>query len=337
MLKFLIRQIGLKELSYGPAAPAAASLPYWKDDPAREADSTDLPAELLKTARLVHPHQGLSSMLKRFKYCLRGLAYAHPTAEWFRFLRSQGLHELARKQPHLFHKLQRPYLNRTFSTRQRLDALQQHYRFVLDRFSPSALTEIHQGEGLLLADVGVQGQEGLGLYLGNSAWGQKEGDLILTLREQGSRKVLFSLSFSVLEFAQIFIGGLQGRKSLDKDLVVSVTRGLHGLRPKALLLFALQQLAEIWGIHRLRAVSDDLQVYRHPQKRRTIQACYDEFWTESGGVPAADGVFDLPGRFCPKDPAAIKANKRKMYQRRYEMLEGLASQIRFRMSSSQSA
>ena len=336
MLKFAASQTGLKQWSYSPAANTADAIPFWKE-PGREAESMNLLGELRKTARLVHPGRGLAGALKRGKYCLRGLAFARSTTEWFKFLRRHGLHELAGKHPHLFHKLQRPYLNRKFDTRQRLDALQQHYRFALDHFPPSALTEIHQGEGMLLADVRGQGLEGLGLYLVSSCWGQKEGDLMITLKEHGARNVLFSLSFSVLEFAQIFIGGLQGRKTLEKELVVSVTRSLHGLRPKALLLFALQQLAETWDIHRIRAISDDLQVYRHLQKRRTIQACYDEFWTESGGVPAADGVFDLPGRFQPRDLAAIKASKRKMYQRRYEMLEGLAAQIQLRMRWSQSA
>jgi len=288
--------------------------------------------ELLKTAQLVHPDRNVMGGLKRVKYCLRGLAFGRCTSEWFMFLRRHGLDDLAGKHPHLFHKLQRPYPNRTFNTRQRLEALKQHYRFATASFPPSVLIEIHSQQGMLLAGIPIQGSGSFGLYL-SSSWGQKEGDLKITLQEQDSAKVLFSLSFSVLEFMEIFIGGLQGRKTVDKSLLVSVTRGLYGLRPKALLVFALQQLADCWEVTRIRAVSDDLQVYRHVQKRREILASYDEFWTETGGVLAPDGVFDLPSRFFPRETAAIKANKRKMYLRRYEMLAGIADKIRSRITS----
>ena len=85
---------------------------------------------------------------------------------------------------------------------------------------------------------------------------------------------LFTLAFSVTQWEQepreIFIGGLQGNKSAnDKELIVAMTRGWHGLRPKALLLFALQSLVGLWGITRLRAVSDATHIYRHWRKLET--------------------------------------------------------------------
>ena len=103
---------------------------------------------------------------------------------------------------------------------------------------------------------------------------------------------------------------------------------MYGLRPKALLLFALQQLAATWGVTRLRAAGDEMHIYRHWQKRKKLAAGYDEFWIESGGKLADDGMFNLPATFIPREISTLKVNKRQMYKRRYLMLAEIADQIR---------
>ncbi len=84
--------------------------------------------DLVRTARLVHPDPGLLDVLWRAKYCLRGLALPRLTYEWFRLLQSQKLAVVAATHPHIRSKLQRPYLNRTLAPRERLRALENHYR-----------------------------------------------------------------------------------------------------------------------------------------------------------------------------------------------------------------
>ncbi len=128
---------------------------------------------------------------------------------------------------------------------------------------------------------------------------------------------------------QIFIGGLQGStQPQDKDRVIAITRAMHGLRPKALLVFALQQLALVWTISGIRAVSDDMHVYRHYRKRKNLRARYEEFWQECGGQRGADGMFDLPTEPGQRDLSTLKAAKRQMYRRRYAMAEDLTQRIR---------
>jgi hypothetical protein len=144
--------------------------------------------------------------------------------------------------------------------------------------------------------------------------------------------VLFTMAFSVTRWETepraMFIGGLQGNKlANDKKLIVALTRGCHGLRPKALLLFALQTLAGLWNISQLRAVSDAMHIYRHWQKRKALAASYDTWWRESGGELAADGMFDLPAAFVPREISTLKPNKRPLYRHRYSMLDQIARQI----------
>ena len=99
---------------------------------------------------------------------------------------------------------------------------------------------------------------------------------------------------------EIFIGGLKGnKKACDKEVVIALTRAMHGLRPKALLVFALQILAGVWGVTRLRAVSDSDAHLQALAETKTVAASYDEWWVESGGQLAEDGIFDLPTESKP--------------------------------------
>jgi uncharacterized protein VirK/YbjX len=54
---------------------------------------------------------------------------------------------------------------------------------------------------------------------------------------------------------------------------------------------------------------------------------------ESGGTLSADGIFELPAAFVPREIATIKVNKRQMYRRRYDMLEDIGAQIRAEISA----
>jgi len=166
---------------------------------------------------------------------------------------------------------------------------------------------------------------------------EKEGDFSVNLRKAGALKEWYTLAFSIWKYdetqKEIFIGGLQGSPLINKDMVVDLTRGLYGLRPKALLVFIVQQLAACWGISTVRAVSNATHIYRHFQKRRTIASSYDEFWVECGGKLSSDGTFELPARFEPREIASLKVNKRQMYRRRYELLANFADQIRAQLQS----
>jgi uncharacterized protein VirK/YbjX len=297
----------------------------------------NLVGKLLETAPLVHRDPSPGGIVKRAKYCLRGLAFAPYTSEWFEFLEKPKLTFIVQNNPALFHKLQRPYLNRTLNTAERLDALKQHYLFILDQFSQSLTEEVYTPSGKLLLELPIEGIGTLELHLLCSKM-QKEGDLTLCLTIKESSQGVATLSFSISKWQkqhkEVFIGGLQGDKATDERTVVAITRGLYGLRPKALLFYLVQRLSTHWGVGRLRAVSDDLHIYRHFQARRNVVASYNQFWNECGGTLAPDGVFDLPPAFVPREISTIRANKRQLYRRRYAMLEGMNHQLIARLSGS---
>lgn len=290
---------------------------------------------LIRTAPLIHRDRTPGGIAKRVKYCLRGLAFARGTGEWFEILQAPEMAVIVKDHSYLFHKLQRPYLNRVLDAEQRLNALKYHYKFVLAHFSRPMLEEVYSRSGKLLVELDAGEVGSLEMRLCCSGK-QKEGDLLISLmKKKGENRLVAGLSFSISKYEtdckEMFIGGLQGSKLASKELIVFITRALYGLRPKALLFYVLQQLAANWGVTRLRAVSNDMHIYRHFQKRRAIAASYDEFWIECGGELAPDGFFDLPVAFVLRDISTIRVNKRQMYRRRYAMLAEFDAQIKSKL------
>jgi uncharacterized protein VirK/YbjX len=293
-------------------------------------------SKLARTAPLIHRTRTPSGIFKRAKYVARGLIFSRYTQEWFDFLNRPQMSIVIRHHPYLYHKLQRPYLNCTLSTRQRLDALKQHYSFVLDQFSPAMMESLYATTGIKFAEFHLKSLGPFELRLSCSRR-QKEGDFSIAITKKGSESDLFAIAFSVWRYQtgkEIFIGGLQGNRAATKEVIVLFTRELYGMRPKSLLLFAVQQIAMWAGIPNLRAVSDTKHIYRHFQKRKVLAASYDNFWFDCGGRLSPDGMFELPATFIPRDISTIKVNKRQMYRRRYDLLENIARQVHIQLENS---
>lgn len=289
-------------------------------------------ARLVRTAPLVHPEPGMRDRVWRLKYCLRGLAFSSATRKWFRLLEDDRLAVVSRNHPHIFSKLQRVYLDRNLGVAERMARLQSHYRFVSGEFTDEMVGAIYGTSGYALASIALEAVGDFGLRLLYFDSLEKEGELSLAFHDENSGRPLFALSFCVTQFdarrRELLVGGLQGfRSENEKDRIVAITRAMHGLRPKALLVIALQAFAGRWQFQSIRAVSDDRHVYQHFLRRKTLAASYDEFWLECGGQVAPDGLFDLPAVFAPRDLSSLKPGKRPMYRRRYLMLEQITADV----------
>ena len=295
----------------------------------------DLPDILLESAARLYSGYPFMGIGHRLKFFLRALTTPRLTLDWFALWQSPQLVPLLESHPRVLTKLQRPYLYNGLRAKGRCEILRQHYVFILEFFPPEAIRRIFTHEGVKLVEIPEMevGRFSVRLFYGNQF--EKEGELSLVIYDDDREGLVFALSFCVTSDQSgrriIFIGGLQGcQLSKNGERVVAMTRGMHGLRPKALLLYTLQQLAVLWNIRCLRAVSNDARKIR--LNRRNIQADYDKFWLDSGGSPESDGTFSLPAVFTPRDIGAIKPKKRTMYRRRYEMLAGLNEQIMTQLS-----
>jgi len=213
----------------------------------------DLPGILLECAARLYSGYPLMGIGHRLKFFLRAMASPRITLDWFTLWQSPQLAPLVESHPRVLSKLQRPYLYKGLRVKGRWEILRRHYAFALEFFPASVMQSIFSPEGVKLLDVPQMepGRFSVRLLYGNQF--EKEGELSLVIYDEERQGQVFALSFCVTADESgrrmIFIGGLQGcQLSKDGGRVVAMTRGMFGLRPKALLLYTLQQLAVLWNI-----------------------------------------------------------------------------------------
>ena len=287
---------------------------------------------------LVYAQNTAKDKIQRIKYILRSLIFGNQSTEWFAFLKNPKLEPILSRYPRVYSKLQRPYLNHTFNSHQKLEFLKNHYRFVTENFSDAMITSICKEIGWKFGRLHLEELGEFTLSLRTGCF-EKEGDFTLTLIDETRREAINSITFTVTHWSadrrELLIGGLQGHHFTDeKARTIEITRGMYGLRPKALMVFAVQQFALLWNITCIRAISNEMHIYRSLQKRRTVHADYDAFWIECAGEKDSQGSFILPIVPPLKNIAELKANKRTVYRKRYAMLAKLADEINGRPTAS---
>jgi len=292
--------------------------------------SAPTPVSILQAARTLHPAQARNAWRDRAKFIARATLHLGLTRIWLARLARNPVGALWQARPRLASKLQRPYVHRDWTVAARLAALESHYAAIGTQISGPALEEIYRRGLTLIRLEATGGGRALQVRLLYADQFEKEGELTLAVVDDQSGLELATLTFCVVETdgnRSIWIGGLQANPALQtRFLINEVAKEMHGLRPKALALWCLRQLAQSWGIDRLRAVADAHHIYRHRHKRRAFAACYDEFWAESGGLRQPDG-WELPIDVAERPLEEIKASRRKAHARRYAMLTELAQTL----------
>ena len=168
---------------------------------------------------------------------------------------------------------------------------------------------------------------------------RKEGEFVLFIqsRELGGRLMALTFGLEKTENAQwtCYLGCIQGRGGCE--VMCQVTKSMHGLRPRCLMVFVLQEVAGTLGVKKILGAGNAIHANRrkhlvHLPFRHNIPFDYDAFWSEFGAELDAEGWFHLPTRLIRRTHNNIKPNKRSMYVKRYEMLDEIADQIRISMT-----
>jgi uncharacterized protein VirK/YbjX len=311
----------------GPALAAGAEAP-----PAAVWSSPRIETvSIWAAAKVLHPVESRGWRRGRAKFIARAALHPGLTRTWLNRLAQAPEQALWHARPRLAGKLQRPYAHRDWNAAARLAALESHYEALGSLVSAAALDRIYAA-GLGLVRIEAAGTaRNVRIRLFYSDQFEKEGELTLAVADEATGLELATLTFCVVGTGterSIWIGGLQANPAPQtRFLINEVSKEMHGLRPKALALWALRQLAQAWEIDRIRAVSDAQHIYQHRHKRRAFAASYDEFWSESGGQRGPDG-WELPLETPERPAAEIKPSRRKAYARRYAMLAELAPVLR---------
>ena len=274
------------------------------------------------------------SLPRRLKFLLRALVQLPYSIEWFRFLQEQP--ELAAALPQQrqwLHKLQRPYLCAAYDSGSKLQLLRQHFALFLHRLPAQLRNALLQNDAVHMASISGKSGNAYHIKLALTQTMDKEGELMLTLEEESSQHILATLAFSFgaerQQDARIYIGCLQGpRHQGGREQFRLVTKDLHGLMPKVLLIKTLNALARLMNIDTVLAVSNQAHVHQSAWHRYTaIQADYDALWIQLGGIQLNPQHFMLKTRASVRPLSDLPSNKRAQYQRRYAMEDSITLQI----------
>ncbi len=289
------------------------------------------PVSFWSAALVGHPAMLRGCRNKRAKFLLRAACQPRATRAWLDRLGAPEARPLWLARPRLTSKLQRPYLRRDWGLAERLAALTSHYDLLGNLLAPAARSRVY-GEGLTLVRLTLpaSGRQ-VDLRLVYRDQFEKEGDLSLTVEEVGSRLLLAGLTFCLCRDGRrrtAWIGGVQASADpRTRGLITEVAKEMHGLRPKALALWALRQLSPAWEIGQLCAAGDAEHVHRHWHRWSEGEVNYNEFWAESGGRLRAAGGWELPLVVPRRRREEIKPSRRKAYERRYSMLAELRAEL----------
>jgi uncharacterized protein VirK/YbjX len=250
------------------------------------------------------------------KYVARMACMPLRHAQFLAFIqKSTQMRAYRRRDPRLLERHMHRYLNVHWHRRERLESIMQHYRFTLSQFPRELFEAIyangHASLGMLVAKDGSL----LGVCLRPPIVKGCEGELCLQLNDVHGHP-LYRIVFSIVgERPRIVIGCLQGPGGENaKDVVRVLTRNLHGMRPKQLMLSLVYAFARHYGITEIDAISNDA----HPLRRagRPLHADYDAFWEEQHGRVMYGGWYALPRSMPHKSEAEVPSQHRSAFRRR---------------------
>ncbi|USD38118.1 MULTISPECIES: VirK/YbjX family protein [Ferrimonas] len=288
---------------------------------------------LLSLSRsLNRKHRGLKRRFRVASTLVWSNLHARDIARVTRVLDAECLKPVLQINPRVVRKPFRPYVCIGWGKERRIDEINGHHQCLLQRFG-SRVEAIYTGHGIKLLEVQDNEEQPYEVYLDQGL--NKEGGLGLSLKNSLGQRV-FTISFSLSERdgGVMYIGAVQGptnRVENREQVIRALTKGMHGLRPKSLVVELALMLARQLGLAKVYAVTNKGHIYQSPRyigrKRNAVRFDYDAQWLEHSGEPVNEHFFQLPLMPVRKDTATLKRSKRRLYTKRYEWLDGLEQQF----------
>ena len=274
------------------------------------------------------------SQLKRhLRWATAAALRPEASLNWFSFHEDPAHAGFVAANPRLVFRAMTSYMSVRWNLARRTRVIMDTYGFIARRGGLLA-EALQRPEGAVLARLDLERGVQARIRLCSDAQFRKEGELSVFLEMEGLEGSVTGMALSLEQEGEwvLRIGGMQGRKGGEEETIKLLTKAMHGLRPKNLMVLLAQELALVLGIAAIRGVGNRIQVYRarlnHPfMPKRNIRFDFDSLWSEVGGVELPDGWFGLPLTTARRGPDEIKPNKRSMYAKRYALLDELRMQI----------
>ena len=298
----------------------------WRGDPAgRRAGirRTDVLGIVLEGAGLARGDDALR-WPSALQCVARSLPHWKTLRSWLGDPRHAALQEALARRPSLLRCAARPYVNDGWRPERRLEAVRTHYELLEGRL---AFLRFDPARSILLGIAGGCVE----VRLEKARWLEHEGELALSLFSDDTR--LYSVAFTLGRCQArtvAYVGALQGLGRGDAlDIYRALTRRMHGLRPRDLLIAAFRDVCLGLDVHEILAVSDAACVARSAYftSKARLSSSYDRAWAENGGRVGSDGFFRLSPERVRRAMSELPSRKRAEHRRRYEMLDELGFQI----------
>jgi hypothetical protein len=154
------------------------------------------------------------------------------------------------------------------------------------------------------------------LNLGTAKPYDKEGELSLLLKVDS--QIIFNLTFTIVPgwavgsdaTEVILISRLQGERFFSHEIRLA-TKAMCNVRPRALLVAALQGIAVALGVEEIDAVGAKEQSSYCGHSEFSFQNSYDEFFTELGLKKNSAGFFSTRVPIAEKPLELVDPNNRR--------------------------
>jgi uncharacterized protein VirK/YbjX len=256
-------------------------------------------------------------------------------SKWFKILNSPDLLQVVPYRDRLYLKPFRVYMSIRWTKKQKIKVILDTYRFILSK-GEEFKQVISRSSNIEITRFKLNDTMEFYLNLGYDERYRKEGELVFSFEcdQLGGLIAAAAFSFEEIETGRWVsrIACIQGLKTNDLNSPKIAQKLLHGLRPKSLIVFIVQEFSRQLGLTAVYGAGDAIQAYRrkhaiHLQWWHAIQFDYDALWSESGGQRKSDGWYELPLIPVRKSIQEIKTNKRALYFRRYSFLDDLSMKI----------
>ncbi|MGH2644728.1 MAG: DUF535 family protein [Chitinophagaceae bacterium] len=272
---------------------------------------------------------------QQYKCLWHVLINPHFASRWFKKLYSPEYILITQHRPRIFIKPFRVYMSVRWNKRQKVKVILDTYQFIRSK-GEGFLQAIICEKYFRLADFQLKDGSTASIVLEYDERYRKEGELGINLVCEKLGGVIAGGSFSFEnkenENWVCRIGCIQGHRNTEVNIAKTAQNLMYGLRPKALMVFVIQEFTKHLGIRSVYGAGQSIQAYRRKHAINIpwfhkISFDYNKLWLEHGGEPEKDGWFLLPSSPLRKDISEIKANKRAGYKRRYEMMDHISTDI----------
>ena len=267
---------------------------------------------------LLYPDRNNKSYrLKRFRYHLRSMLHRGLITRFEKVVNQQPLLiELLNLRAGYSYPLVHRFLDKRFNHKQRFEAILDNLQFLPQHFEQQQLAPLWKASmsfGEVVEDFEIR--------LNINEHQAMEGFWALELRHKLEDRLVYLLTFGKLSDS-LLIAVIQGPNfEGSKELVKTLTKKCHGLRPAYLMVEAMKALTTTLGYKTLLGIPQKYQnKSRFVQSKRYV-VNYDAIFSESAGELGE--YWQLPLTIETKKLEDIPSNKRSMYRKRYAMLENL--------------